>query len=127
SAESSLHPTTSDSLRVSEPTPGSVDHGAVTHKVIPNVPRNAMNTITGTVRVSVKVAVDASGAVSHASFISRGPSEYFANQAFEAARKWTFTPPTIDGRAIPSEWRLTFEFKSNGTKAVAQRTLPTTD
>ena len=127
SAESSLQPTTSESLPVSKPTPGSVDHGAVTHKVIPNVPPKAMNTITGTLRVSVKVAVDASGAVSHASFISRGPSEYFANQALEAARKWTFTPPTIDGRAIASEWSLSFEFRSNGTKAVSKRTLPKTD
>jgi TonB family protein len=122
SAESSLHPTTSNSLRVSKPSTGGVDHGQVTHKVIPDVPPNARNTITGTVRVIVKVAVDASGAVSHASLISRGPSEYFANQALQAARKWAFTPPTIDGRAIPSEWSLTFEFKSNGTKAVAQRT-----
>ena len=124
SAESSLHPTTSNSLGVSKPTAGSVDHGAVTHKVIPDVPPNARNTITGKVRVTVKVAVDASGAVSHASLISRGPSEYFANQALQAARKWTFTAPTIDGRAIPSEWSLTFEFKSNGTKAVVQRTSP---
>ena len=124
SAESSPHPTPSNSLSASKPTTGSVDHGAVTHKVIPDVPPNARNTITGTVRVTVKVAVDASGAVSRASLISRGPSEYFANQALQAARKWTFTPPTIDGRAIPSEWSLTFEFKSNGTKAVAQRTSP---
>jgi TonB family protein len=124
SAESSLHPTTSNSLGVSKPSTGGVDHGEVTHKVIPDVPPNARNTITGTVRVIVKVAVDASGAVSHASLISRGPSEYFANQALQTARKWAFTPPTIDGRAIPSEWSLTFEFKRNGTKAVAQRTSP---
>ena len=124
SAESSVHPTTSNGLPVSKPTTGSVDHGEVTHKVMPDVPPNARNTITGTVRVTVKVAVDASGAVSHASVILRGPSEYFANQALQAARKWTFTPPTIDGRAIPSEWSLTFEFKSNGTKAVARHTAP---
>ena len=124
SAQSSQQPMASDSLSISKPITGRVDHGAVTHEVLPDVPPNARNTITGKVRVRVKVAVDASGAVSHASLVSLGPSEYFANQALQAARKWSFTPPTVDGRAIPSEWSLSFEFKSNGTKAEAQRTSP---
>ena len=124
STQSSQQPMASDSLSISKPTTGRVDHGAVTHEVLPDVPPNARNTITGKVRVRVKVAVDAFGAVSHASLVSRGPSEYFANQALQAARKWSFTPPTVDGRAIPSEWSLSFEFKSNGTKAEAQRTSP---
>ena len=96
----------------------------MTHEVLPDVPRKARDTISGTVNVKVKVAVNTSGAVSHAALVSRGPSGYFANQALQAARKWTFTPPTVDGKAMPSEWSLRFEFKRNGTKAVPQRTSP---
>jgi len=121
SAESTAQQLTTD---VSKSTTDNVDHGAVSHEVLPDVPSKARNTITGKVRVTVKVAVDASGAVSRASLVSRGPSEYFANQALQAARKWTFKPPIVDGRAILSEWNLSFEFKSNGTTAAAQRTSP---
>jgi len=124
SAESSPQPTRNDGLGVTKTARGAADHGAVNHQVLPDVPPIARNTITGKVRVTVKVAVDKSGAVLHAALVSRGPSEYFANQALQAARVWTFTPPTIDGRAIPSEWRLNFEFRKNGATAVAQRTSP---
>jgi TonB family protein len=124
SAESTRQPMTSDNSGVSKRSTDNVDHGAVSHQVLPDVPSKARNTITGKVKVTVKVAVDASGAVSHASLVSPGPSEYFANQALQAARKWTFKPPRVDGRAIPSEWSLSFEFKSNGTTAAAQRTSP---
>jgi TonB family protein len=101
-----------------------VGHGAVTHEALPDVPRKARDTISGTVNVKVKVAVNTSGAVSHAALVSRGPSGYFADQALQAARKWTFTPPIVDGRPVASEWSLRFEFKRNGTKAVPQRTSP---
>jgi TonB family protein len=123
SAESTRQPVTTDDLAVSKRTT-DVDHGAVSHEVLPDVPSKARNTITGKVRVTVKLAVDASGAVSHASLVSRGPSEYFANEALQAARKWTFKPPRVDGKAIPSEWNLSFEFKSNGATAAARRTSP---
>jgi TonB family protein len=122
SAESAMPPTTSENLSVSKTNNRAADHGVVAHEVLPDVPLSARNTITGTVRVTVKVAVDASGAVSHASLASAGPSKYFADQALQAARKWTFTPPTVDGRTVPSEWSLRFEFKRNGTTAAAQRT-----
>jgi TonB family protein len=102
----------------------NVGHGAVAHEVLPDVARKARDTISGTVNVKVKVAVDTSGAVSHAALVSSGGSGYFANQALLAARKWVFTPPTVDGKAVPSEWSLRFEFKRNGTKAASQRTSP---
>jgi TonB family protein len=101
-----------------------VEHGAVTHEVLPDVSRKARESITGTIKVKVKVAVDTSGKVSHATLVSHRPGGYFANQALQAARKWTFAPPTVDGRALPSEWSLRFDFKKNGTKAVPQRTSP---
>jgi TonB family protein len=123
SAASSMQPTQPASAPTSR-TRASVGHGAVAHEVLPDVARKARDTISGTVNVKVKVAVDTSGAVSHAALVSSGGSGYFANQALLAARKWTFTPPTVDGKAMPSEWSLRFEFKRNGTKAVPQRSSP---
>ena len=123
SATSPLPPTQPAGLPNSR-TNASVGHGAVAHEVLPDVPQKARDTISGTVSVKVKVAVNTSGAVSHAVLVSSGGSGYFAKQALQAASKWTFTPPTVDGKAVPSEWSLRFEFKRDGTKAVPQRTSP---
>jgi TonB family protein len=123
SSTSPLPPTQPASALASR-TNASVGRGAVAHQVLPDVPRRARETISGTVNVKVKVAVDTSGVVSHAALVSSGGSGYFANEALQAARKWVFTPPTVDGKAVPSEWSLRFEFKRNGTKAASQRTSP---
>ncbi len=56
--------------------------------------------------------------------VSHGPSQYFANSALQAARKWTFIAPTVGGKAVASEWNLKFEFKRSGTKIQPQRTSP---
>ena len=81
------------------------------HQVMPDVSRNAQNTIQGRLKVVVDVLVDASGNVSEANFVSRGPSTYFANRALAAARDWKFNPPQINGQAAPSEWVLRFQFR----------------
>jgi TonB family protein len=117
-AASPLPPTQPAGLPTSRTNAG-VGHGSVAHEVLPDVPRKARDTINGTVNVKVKVAVDTSGAVSHADLVSSGGSGYFANQALQAARKWTFTPPTVDGKTVPSEWSLKFEFMRSGTKSSA--------
>ena len=88
------------------------------------MPRKAGNTISGTVNVKVRVDFDTSGAASYAALVSNGGSGYFANQALQAARKWTLTPPTINGRTVASEWSLRFEFTRDGTQAVPPRTSP---
>ena len=98
SVASPMPPTQPSALPTSRTNSG-VGHGAVAHEVLPDVARKARDTISGTVNVKVKVAVDTSGAVSHAALVSSGGSGYFANQALLAARKWTFTPPTVDGKA----------------------------
>jgi TonB family protein len=101
-----------------------VDRGAVAHQVLPDVSRRARERITSTIEVNVKVSVDKSGKVSHATLISHRPRGYFANQALQAARKWTFAAPTVDGRTVPSQWSLRFDFKRSGTEVVPQRTSP---
>ena len=104
-----------------QPTPPSIHHeapvtsqagvapGAVLHQVLPDAPQRARNTIQGKVRVSVKVHVDESGSVTEATFDSRGPSQYFADRALQAAQLWKFRPAKVDGQNAPSDWILRFE------------------
>ena len=87
----------------------------VVEQVLPDVSRGSRNTIRGTIRVKVRVAVDSSGNVSNASLVSPGPSKYFANLAWQAARKWRFTPAS----GASNEWLLTFEYRQSGTRATA--------
>src|SRR4051812_5985672 len=62
--------------------------GEVVRQVLPEVPRSAQNTISGTIKVVVRVQVDPSGKVSSAALKSSGSSRYFANQALRAAQQW---------------------------------------
>lgn len=93
--------------------------GDVAHQVMPEVPHSASATIHGTVRVSMRVQVDATGKVIGTDLESAGPSKYFANLAEKAAREWTFAPPSADGEPAASEWLLRFQFTSDGAKATA--------
>ena len=88
--------------------------GEVVDRVIPDVSRQASNTIRGTVSVEVRVTVDTTGAVTNAEFASHGPSAYFARIAMESARNWKFKPPTQNGRAVASTWLLHYKFKRDG-------------
>jgi TonB family protein len=91
---------------------------AVIHEVVPRVPQSARNTIQGTIRVRVRVALDQKGAVRQARFDSRGPSNYFARLAMEAAQGWKFSPPEPDGPNPAKEWLLRFEFRRDSTHVV---------
>jgi TonB family protein len=88
--------------------------GAVREKSLPRVSSRSLDTISGKIRVSVKLAVDSSGHVTEASLASPGPSHYFARVALEAAKGWTFTPPMRSGEAVPSSWMLRFAFTKKG-------------
>jgi TonB family protein len=91
------------------PTSSGVVHGKVLQQVLPNAGPTARNTIRGTVRISVKVHVDESGNVTEATFDSRGPSQFFADRALQAAQLWKFAPAKMNGQNVPSEWLLHFE------------------
>ena len=93
-------------------------------QVLPEVSRGALNTITGHVKVVVRVAVDGSGNVSEATFKSAGPSQYFASRAMAAARRWKFNPPQVDGQGVPSEWDLRFMFGRGSTQAFPTQVKP---
>jgi TonB family protein len=117
-------------LRSSDATPtprtssASPGRGEPLDQVLPEVPAKALATIQGTVRVGVKVHVDAAGNVSDAALEAPGPSRYFADLSVKAARSWVFNPPEADGRSVPTDWLIEFYFTQAGAKAVAQQVAP---
>ncbi len=98
--------------------------GEVLDQVLPDVSAKARATIQGKVRVSIKVHVDPAGSVSEAELDSQGPSAFFADLALQAAKKWAFTPPEVNGKSVASEWRLRFEFTQKDTKVIPLQTAP---
>jgi TonB family protein len=96
----------------------------VGERVLPQVSTSARNSIRGHVRVSVKVAVDASGNVVESSLESPGPSKYFARLAREAAGRWKFSPAQLKGRPVASKWILQFAFSSSGTEVRPTEVAP---
>ena len=85
-------------------------------EVIPDVPQSALDTIRGTVRVSVRVTIDKQGAVVDAAADDGGPSRYFERLALEASRKWTFTPANSAERRT---MLVRFNFTRDGATAHA--------
>src|ERR1700692_135301 len=97
--------------------------GAVLYQVVPDISQRARDTIQGTVRVGVKVHVDDAGKVTGAD-LDNFSSKFFGDHAGQVARRWTFTPPQVDGRNAPSEWLLRFEFTQKATKVFPTQTNP---
>jgi eukaryotic-like serine/threonine-protein kinase len=101
-----------------------VVRGKVLQQVLPNAPQTARDTIRGTVRVSVKVHVDETGRVTEATIDSRGPSQYFADRALQAAQLWKFAPAKRDGANVPSEWLIRFEIDPATINVFPAETAP---
>jgi TonB family protein len=93
-------------------------------QVLPDVSRNALSTVHGTIRVKVRVGVDSSGSVENARIETSGPSQYFSQKASDAARQWKFEAPLAKGKSVPSEWRLDFRFKRGGVTVVSAQLSP---
>jgi len=85
-----------------------------TKEVIPDASRNALNTISGTIRVSIRVIVAKDGTVLAATADEPGPSRYFARLATEAAKQWIFAPSTSDEQRVKL---VRFYFKRSGVTA----------
>jgi TonB family protein len=103
---------------------GAAVPGQVAQRVMPDALPAAIKSIQGTVNVRVQVQVDSSGAVSNASFDSAGPSRYFAKVALQAAQQWKFKPAQVDGRSVPSEWMLHFQFTRDGADVTPTESTP---
>lgn len=98
--------------------------GTVAKQVMPEVSRVAQNTIHGVVKVRVQVNVNEAGEVTLAGLAAHGPSRYFARQALEAARQWSFAAPVTDGKPVASRWMLQFAFRRSGVKAESRLLQP---
>lgn len=101
-----------------------VGKGEVLDQVAPAASAKALATISGTVRVGVKVHVDAAGNVSDATLEKGGPSRYFSDLSLKAARQWVFTPPEVNGRTVPSDWAIQFHFTKAGPQMSSQQVAP---
>ncbi|MGE5206528.1 MAG: TonB family protein [Chlamydiota bacterium] len=99
------------------PSPSPVQ-GPVVREVLPKVPKSARDTIHGTIRVRVRVALDPAGNVTGARFESAGPSKYFARLSLQAAQGWKFAPPQTQGPNTATEWQLRFDFRRDSTHVV---------
>jgi TonB family protein len=102
----------------------SATSAEVLEQVLPDASEKALASIHGTVRVGVRVQVDPTGNVSDARLESPGPSQYFADLALKAARRWQFTSPEVNGHSVPSEWLIRFHFTPSGPKAMPTQTAP---
>lgn len=132
SSSEAVNPVSSRSVDAAQPrpvaksakvAPTNAARGAVLYQVVPDISQRARDTIQGTVRVGVKVHVDDTGKVAGAE-LDNFSSKFFGDQAVQVARRWTFTPPQVDGRNAPSEWLLRFEFTQQATKVFPTQTNP---
>lgn len=95
--------------------------GAVTHQEMPDISQGARHTISGTIKIGVRVQVDPSGKVTSAKLTKSGPSGYFANLALKAAQDWEFSPPTINGQPAASTWLVLFRLRHDSIKASSEQ------
>jgi TonB family protein len=88
----------------------------VLHEEIPRVPRSALATIHGRIKVVVRVAVDDAGNVTDTTLQDPGSSRYFAHMASDSAKAWRFAPATA---RQSRKWLLQFDFTRAGVEANA--------
>jgi TonB family protein len=109
-----------------QPPTQASDHsqGRVLHQVLPELSRRAQRSISGRINVVIHVEVSPSGAVTHAKVSPSGPSRYFSRRSLESARRWKFAPPTLNGKAVASQWSLRFEIGKTSREAFPSQTQP---
>lgn len=110
------------SVPVEAPKKTIASPGEVVHQVLPDISQSARNTITGTIKVGVRVEVDPSGKVTSAEVKSdSAKSKYFERLTLAAAQRWEFSAPEVDGKPTASTWLLKFRIKRTSIEASPQR------
>ena len=85
-------------------------------QVLPEIPQAALDTITGRVRINVRVGVDSAGQVNQATLEPPPASKYFTDRMLVATRRWKFPA----GNA-PQNWLLHFELMREQTRVSAAK------
>jgi hypothetical protein len=85
-------------------------------QVLPEIPQAALDTITGRVRINVRVSVDSAGQVDQATLEPPPASKYFTDRVLVAAHAWKFPA----GNA-PQDWLLHFELMREKTRVSAAK------
>jgi TonB family protein len=96
----------------------SSDADEIVERATPQVAPSARRTISGKIKVRVRVVVDPAGNVTDAKLKEGGSSKYFARLAVEAARRWKFAPAPDANRR---DWILLFAFTRARTEMSAAR------
>ena len=76
-----------------------------------DIPDQALHTITGRIRINVRVHADSAGNVSEATLESPTRNKYFSPRVLAAAKAWHFPP----GNA-PQDWMLHYELTRDGVR-----------
>lgn len=103
---------------------GDSTPGSVIEQMVPPVSQRSRDTITGKVRVTVRLSVDADGKITDATLAAPGPSHYFANLALESSKRWKFSPARVNGESVPSEWYLRYAFGKDTTEVQPTQLSP---
>ena len=91
----------------------------VLHRVMPEIPRAARDTIQGKVTINVRIQVDPEGNVTNASLAPPAASKYFTDRVLAAAREWKFAVSGAPG-GLKQEWMLQFQlFRAETTASVS--------
>jgi len=98
-----------------KPSPAGRVRGTIATDSKPDILRKARDTIQGTVKIRVTVRVDSAGKVVDAKLDTPHVSRYFSSAALQAAHRWRFHPPRVEGRAVASSWVLEFDLSRTGT------------
>ena len=80
-------------------------------RVLPAIPQGALNTITGRVRINVRVRANSAGNVNQATVESPRASKYFTDRVLIAAQAWKF--PAGDAS---QDWVLQFDLTREGIR-----------
>jgi len=99
---------------------GSTNQGLATlegiTQVLPKIPQAARDTITGRVRINVRVRIDSAGQVTQATLEPPPASKYFTDRVLVAAHAWKF--PAANA---PQHWLLHFELMRGQTRVSAAK------
>jgi TonB family protein len=103
---------------------GASGKGEVLNQVQPEIPAKARATIHGTVKLAMRVEVDASGNVSNAAMDHAGPSAYFARLVLASAHGWKFKPAEENGQAAASIWVIHYALRRDTTEITPVEVTP---